>query len=92
MDNEESLNKGDEIINSCINDINEFLQKTVNLKKKIENEMTKIDKLYDKVNNEVSNSFKKKVEKLDIEENKLKEKLENEVSKIITYFFINLFN
>ena len=63
-----------------------------------QNEISELSKLKEqkeephKVNNEVSNSFKKKVEKLDIEENKLKEKLENEVSKIITYFFINLFN
>ena len=82
MDNEESLNKGSEIIKSCVKNFNEFLQKTVNLKKKIENEMTKIDKLYDKVNNEVSNSFKKKHEKLILEENKLKERLQNEVTKI----------
>ena len=82
MDNEESLNKGSEIINSCIKDFNELLQQTINLKKKIENEMTEIDKLYDKVNNEVSNSFKKKHEKLMLEENKLKEKLQNEVTKI----------
>ena len=82
MDNEESLNKGSEFINSCIKDFNELLQQTINLKKKIENEMTEIDKLYDKVNNEVSNSFKKKHEKLMLEENKLKEKLQNEVTKI----------
>ena len=80
MDNEESLNKGSEFINSCIKDFNELLQQTINLKKKIED--IEIDKLYDKVNNEVSNSFKKKHEKLMLEENKLKEKLQNEVTKI----------
>ena len=82
MDNEESLKKGDTIINSCMKEFNELLQNTVNLKKKIENEMSEIDKLYDKINNEVSKSFEKKHEKLIFEENKLKEKLQNEVTKI----------
>ena len=63
-------------------EFNELLQNTVNLKKKIENEISEIDKLFDKVNNEVSKSFEKKHEKLIFDENKLKEKLQNEVTKI----------
>ena len=82
MDNEESLKKGETIINSCIKEFNELLLETINLKNKIENEMREIDKLYDKINNEVSKSFKKKHEKLIFEENNLKEKLQNEVTKI----------
>ena len=82
MDNEESLKEGDTIINSYEKEFNELLFETINLKNKIENEMTEIDKLYDKINNEVSKSFKKKHEQLILEENKLKEKLQNEVTKI----------
>ena len=82
MDNEESLKIADKIINSCVKGFNELLLDTINLRNRIENEMTKIDKLYDKINNELNKSFKKKHEKLIFEENNLKEKLQNEVTKI----------
>ena len=44
--------------------------------------MNKIDKLYDKVNKEVTNSFELKHKKLLTEENNLKEKLQLEVTKV----------
>ena len=58
----------------------EFVEKTINLKNKIEEEIIEIDKLYEKVNSEMSKSFKQKHEKLTLEENILKEKLQNEVT------------
>ena len=44
--------------------------------------MSKIDKLYDNVNKEVTNSFELKHKKLLTEENNLKEKLQLEVTKV----------
>ena len=48
----------------------------------MEKELIEIDKLYNKVNNELKISFEKKHEKLLKEENDLREKLQNEVTKI----------
>ena len=52
------------------------------MKEKIEKEISEIDSLYDKVTNELKNSFKKKHEELIKEENDLSEKLQNEVTKV----------
>ena len=52
------------------------------MKESIEKEITEIDKLYDKVNNELIKSFELKHEKLIKQENDLREKLQNEVTKI----------
>ena len=57
-------------------------QKLVNLKNKIEEEMTKVDKLYDNVYKEVTEAYKLKLEQIMIEENNLKEKLQIEVTKV----------
>ena len=66
------------------------IQKLNNLKKLIENEMTEIDKTYDKVDKETTKSYEIKREKLKQEENELKEKLKTEVTKIKEQFDINL--
>ena len=66
------------------------IQKLNNLKKLIENEMTEIDKTYDKVDKETTKSYEIKREKLKQEENDLKEKLKTEVTKIKEQFDINL--
>ena len=74
----------EEDIQSEINtkEYDEILQKINNLKNIIEKEITKIDNLYDKINKEVTNSYKIKIEKLLKEEDDLKEKLKNEVTKV----------
>ena len=53
-----------------------------NLKDKIQEEIDKIDKLYEKVNNDITKSYEKKFNQLKIEENNLIEKLQNEVTKV----------
>jgi len=52
--------------------------------------MIEIDKLYEKINKEVTNSYKIKHEKLIKEENELKDKLKNEVTKVKENLEVNL--
>ena len=54
----------------------------MNIKDKIENEMKKINELYEKMDKETTKSFELKHEKLIKEEKKIKDKLDNEVTKI----------
>jgi len=58
-----------------------MIQKIENLKKKIENEITLIDKSYDKINNQITKVYEVKHEKLLTEEKNLKENLQTEVTK-----------
>ena len=62
-------------------ELDEFLPKAINLKNTIEKEIIKLDKLYEKINLEVSKSFEIKHKKLIKEEKDLKEKLKNEIIK-----------
>ena len=52
------------------------------MKNTIENEINKINILYDNINKEVTKSYELKHEKLTKEEYNMKEKLQNEVTKI----------
>lgn len=79
---EELLKKENISIEESSKEFNNIFEKVENLKTTIEEEMSKIDKLYDKVNTEVTNSFELKHKKLKIEENNLKEKLQFEVTKV----------
>ena len=54
----------------------------MNIKDKIENEIEKINELYEKMDKEITKSFEKKHEKLIKEEKEIKDKLDNEVTKI----------
>ena len=54
----------------------------MNIKDKIENEMKKINELYEKMDKETTKSFELKHEQLIEEEKKIKDKLDNEVTKI----------
>ena len=72
---EESLKKENITLDSSTNIFSSNFQYVVNLKEKIEKEISDIDILYDKINGEVTKSFEKKNEILINEENKLKEKL-----------------
>ena len=60
------------------------------LKTKIENEMIKIDKLYENIFTEVTKTYELKHEKLTKEENELKEKLKIEVTKTKEKLELNL--
>ena len=57
-------------------------QKVINLKNRIEKEITEIDKLYDNTFNKITKLFEEKHEKLLLEEKNIKEGLQNEVTKI----------
>ena len=59
-----------------------FTKKILNLKNLISEEINKINDLYVKINDEVTNSYKIKHENLLKEEENLKEKLKNEVTKV----------
>ena len=63
-------------------EFNEIITRSLELNKKIEQQITEINNLYDKVNDEVTKSFVLKHEKLTKEENDIKEKLQNEVTKV----------
>ena len=82
MSDEELLKKENLTLNSYNEQFKDISNKANSLKEKIEKEISEIDNLYDKVNNEMKISFKKKHEKLIKEENELKEKLQNEVTKV----------
>ena len=59
-----------------------IFQKVNDLKNKIENEINKINQLYEKTIKDVTNSYFIQHEKLIKEENDLKEKLQNEVTPV----------
>ena len=60
---------------------NNNMKQLTNLKDSIEQEMTKIDKAFEKVNKETTIAFELKRKKINKEEQDLKEKLRNEVTK-----------
>ena len=82
VNDEESLKKENITIESSSKELNDYTQKMVDLKAKIEKEITEIDNLYEAVNNQARKSFELKHEKLILEENNIKEKLQNEVTKV----------
>ena len=82
LDDEETLQKENLTINKSTKGFDDNLQKLTNLKNTIENEMIKIDKEYEKTDNETTKSFKLKRDKLNKEEECLKDKLKTEVTKI----------
>ena len=82
IDDYDSLQKENITIESYTKEFNINNEKTIELKNKIEKELTDIDNLYDKINKEVTETYLAKHEKLIKEENDLKEKLQNEVTKV----------
>ena len=82
ISDKESLKKENITLEYSTNEFNELIQKINFLKAKIENEINKINNLYEKTIDELSKSFKKKHEKLIQEENNMKEKLQNKVTKV----------
>ena len=78
----ESLKEENITLDSVTKEFNDISKKTINLKNKIENEINKINELYEKTLNELTQSFLLKHEQLIKEENDLKENLQNEVTKV----------
>ena len=58
-----------------------ILKKINSIKDKIQEEILKINNLFEKTNEELTKSFKRKHELLNKEENDIREKLQNEVTK-----------
>ena len=81
ISDKESLKKENITLDNSINEFNEVTQGIIVLKNIIENEIEKINNLYEKVNNDLIRSFQKKHEKLVKKENDLRERLQNEVTK-----------
>ena len=90
IDDEEALKKENISIEDSTKDFNENKNRIEEIKNKIEKEIIEINKSYDKINKEVTESYKLKYEKLIKEENNLKDKLKNEVTKIKENLEINL--
>ena len=82
INDEKTLEKENIALEQSIKAFNDKIDKTKNLKEKIENEINKINKSYDEVYKKVTTSFLQKHEILLRNENDMKEKLQNEVTKI----------
>ena len=81
LSDEDTLKKENLSIEGEIKDYNDMSQRIVGLKNKIENEIIKLDQLFDKTLDDLKKSYKKKYEMLLKEENNLKEQLQNKVTK-----------
>ena len=82
IEDEETLKKENINIQDYIKDFDESAKNVMNIKDKIENEIKKINELYEKMDKETTKSFELKHEQLIKEEKKIKDKLDNEVTKI----------
>ena len=82
LNDEESLRKENITIESSANDYNKNNTSLTDLKKKIEQEITKINTLYDNTNDKIVKFFEEKQKKLLEEQKNLIENLQNEVTKI----------
>ena len=95
LTDEQSLQIENLTIDSFVKEFNINLEKEKLLKTNIENEILKIDKLYDKIDKEIKEFYLEKHEQLIKEENDLKEKLQNEVTKVkekLEYFLLKTNN
>ena len=90
INDKEALKKEKITMEDLSKEIVDNKNKLEELKNKVENEIIKIDKSYEKINNEVTKSYELKHEKLTKEENELKDKLKNEVTKAKENLEINL--
>ena len=82
INDEESLKKENISLENSTKEYGDKIQRIVELKAKIETELSEIDKLYDNINKQVTKTYELKHEKLTVEENNLKEKLQTEVTKV----------
>ena len=79
---EEALKKENLTIENTKNDFDANVKKLEDLKNLIGKEMQEIDKIYQKVDDEVTKSFEMKREKLKTEVTKIKETFENSIREI----------
>ena len=78
----ENLKRENITIDSSIKDFNKIVENTISLKTDIEQEIDKINTLYEKTIEKITKSFLVKHEELIIRENNIKEKLQIEVTKV----------
>ena len=78
---EEALKNENITIESSSKELDKYIEQSINLKNKIEKEITEINKLYEEISNKVTKFYLRRHEELLKEENTLKEKLQNEVTK-----------
>ena len=64
-----------------MDEFNDISQRSIYLKNRIENEINKLNQIYDKTINDLQNTYQKKYEQLLKQETELREKLQNEVTK-----------
>ena len=81
ISDKESFKKENVSLDNSINKFIEVTKQVIGLKDKIENEINKVNELYEQTNNDLIKSFQKKHEQLLKEENDLRIKLQNEVTK-----------
>ena len=76
-----SLQKENITLETSAKNFDTLLKKINSIKDKIQEEILKINNLFEKTNQELTKSFKRKHELLNKEENDIREKLQNEVTK-----------
>ena len=81
ISDKESLKKENITLDNSINELNKETHNIMILKNIIENEIDKINNLYEKVNNDLTKCFQKEHEKLLKKESEIRERLQNEVTK-----------
>ena len=64
IEDEETLKKENLNINDYMKDFDEWAKNVINIKDKIENEISKINESYEKMNKEIKKSFELKHEQL----------------------------
>ena len=82
IEDEETLKKENINIKDYIKEFDESAKNVITIKEKVENEIKKINELYEKMDLETTESFKLKHDKLKEEEKEMKDKLDNEVTTI----------
>ena len=90
IDDEESLAKENITLDNEEKDFIINIEKLNNLNKSIENEIIEIDKIYEKVDNDITKAYILKREKLIKEENDIKEELKTKVTKFKANLEMNL--
>ena len=81
INDEEELKKENISIESSLNEFSANFDKLIILEEKIENEILKLDKLYNDIDDNITKFFNIQKDKLTLEENSLKDNLKNEVTK-----------
>ena len=88
IEDEETLKKENINIKDYIKEFDESAKNVITIKDKIENEIKKINELYEKMELETTESFKLKHDKLKKEEKEMKDKLDNNNKIKIRRIFI----